>query len=156
MSENLFSSDNKGNSTKYVENWDKIFGKKRMKLFSYGTLMSGQSRNSTMTSLGGKKLKNVEVEDLRLYGNSDHPTVRKEDGHIVLGEIWEFERSEDEILSRLDRIEGYPSYYGREKIEIEGDSVWVYIMTDGAFNFQIENKSMLPIENGNWKDKRNG
>lgn len=153
MSENLFNSAHKHNSDKYVENWTKIFRKeKKMKLFSYGTLMKGQSRSFIMRSLNGKKLIDTEIKGFRLYANDDHPTVRKENGHSVLGEVWEFDLEKEKVLDQLDMIEGYPDYYDREEITINGEYIWVYIMTDMAFQQQQNMGKIYPLEGGNWKD----
>ncbi len=154
MAENLYNSAHKANSDKYRDNWDKIFGKKKMMLFSYGTLMSDQSRNTSMTRLGGKKLIEARVNGFGLYANSDHPTVRKEEGSWVLGEIWEFDIDEEDVLAQLDMIEGYPSYYGREKMVIGEDEVWVYIMTDEAFESQLESEAIKKIKSGDWKNPK--
>ncbi len=152
MAENLFSAAHKHNSNEYIENWDNIFRERKIKIFSYGTLMSGQSRNGFMGAVKGKKLIDVEVKGLRLYANYDHPTIRKEKGYSVKGELWEFGLEEEEVLDFLDRIEGYPDYYGRKKITVGNESAWVYIMTDMAFEQQLRAKDIAPIESGDWKN----
>lgn len=154
MSENLFNTTNKHNSGKYVKNWPNIFGEKKTRIFSYGTLMSGCSRHHIMKSLKGKKVLDVDIKDFRLYANTDHPTVRKEKGYSVIGEVWEFNLSSDEVLRSLDRIEGYPNYYGREEITVGNERAWVYIMTDEAFYQQLEAERIMPIESGNWRDPK--
>ncbi len=152
MAENLFSAAHKHNSNEYIENWDNIFRERKIKIFSYGTLMSSCSRNFIMKQLKGKKLLDTEIEGFRLYANYDHPTIRKEKGYSVKGELWEFGLSGDEILRSLDLIEGYPDYYGREKITVGNECTWVYIMTDMAFEQQLRAKDIVPIESGDWKN----
>jgi len=155
MAENLFNSAHKHNSDKYVERWPKIFGRKEeetMKIFSYGTLMSGMTRNFIMTDAGGKKTKDASLDGYRLYANRDHPTMREEEGHSVVGELWEFDPAKkDKVIGYLDTIEGYPSYYTRKEIKIDGEDVLIYIMTDMAFDAQVKMNEMNPVDSGDWK-----
>lgn len=155
MGENMFNSAHKHNSNKYREEYERIFRKegKEMRIFSYGTLMSGMTRNYIMEDTGGKKTKDASLDGYRLYANIDHPTMREEEGYSVMGELWEFDPStRDRVIERLDRIEGYPDYYTRKEISIDGEEVLIYIMTDMAFDAQIGIGDMKPVDSGDWKD----
>lgn len=154
MAENLFNSAHKHNSNKYTENYEKIFGKgeKKLKIFSYGTLMSGMTRNFIMKEVGGKKTKEASLDGYRLYANIDHPTMREEEGYSVVGELWEFASATREpVIDYLDRIEGYPDYYTRKEIKIDGEEVLIYIMTDMAFDAQVRMGTLEPVDSGDWK-----
>ena len=46
----------------------------------------------------------------------------------VQGEVYEID---EELLSDLDRIEGYPSLYTREEIDTPYGKAWIYIYNTG-------------------------
>lgn len=155
MVENLFSPAHKHNSKKYINNWPNIFRKEEygMRVFVYGTLMSGEPRNVWMAAgLRGKKVCAAELNDFRLYANMDHPTVREEKGCSVKGELWKFDQEEEEVLGQLDMVEGYPDYYIRKKVTVDNGKAWVYIMSDLAFAQQQKMGIIKPIEGGDWRD----
>lgn len=155
MVENLFNSAHKHNSNKYRENYERIFREeeKKMKIFSYGTLMSGMTRNFIMKDVGGKKIKDAVLDGYRLYANIDHPTMREEDGYSVIGELWGFDPDRrDAAIRYLDTIEGYPDYYTRKEITIDREKVLIYIMTDMAFNAQVDMGDLKPVDSGDWRE----
>jgi len=54
-----------------------------------------------------------------------HATVRPDVGSQVAGALWEIT---PECEDSLDRFEGYPSYYRKHHIEIDGEPVMLYLM----------------------------
>jgi gamma-glutamylcyclotransferase (GGCT)/AIG2-like uncharacterized protein YtfP len=85
------------------------------KVFVYGSLKKGFGNHSLLT-------------DSHYLG--PYPGVVSGEG-IIHGELYEVD---DTTFSRLDRLEGYPSFYGREEtpINIGEDQViaWMYTLPD--------------------------
>jgi len=75
---------------------------------------------------GTAELKNFEL----LFRN--HATVEPREGAAVPVAVWEIQPEDEQ---RLDWYEGYPSYYGKEMVEVEMESgavsAMVYTMNPG-------------------------
>jgi gamma-glutamylcyclotransferase (GGCT)/AIG2-like uncharacterized protein YtfP len=113
-----------------------------MRLFVYGTLKRGFSRNSVLKNCEGN------VDFLMFPGKmlslGAFPALVKYDA--VLSKIWgETYEIDTQILLLVDRIEGYPDLYTREqRTTREGHLAWVYF-----FN-QEPPASATVIETGAW------
>lgn len=80
------------------------------KIFVYGTLKTGQPRNSFLTKYGCEKIEGVAtVKGTMFYSGAGFPQLHLEDlsGGIVCGELWKIkEEYHDKLVKELDRIEG--------------------------------------------------
>lgn len=86
------------------------------KVFVYGTLKSGYGNNRILEGavLLGRGYSKYKYE---MYCNGSFPYVIPGDKKLsVLGEVWEVN---DKTLERLDWLEGHPTHYKREVIEVQ-------------------------------------
>jgi gamma-glutamylcyclotransferase (GGCT)/AIG2-like uncharacterized protein YtfP len=88
------------------------------KVFVYGTLKTGQPNNYILKERGAKCLGVfATVDRLVMVDLGAYPACYRdaEKGGAVVGEVWE---CDDEILADLDHLEGHPTFYRRETIEV--------------------------------------
>lgn len=86
-----------------------------MKVFVYGTLKKGQCRAHVMNGkfLGETKtLPKYRLNHLRAFPG----LTREENGKAIIGELWEID---EDCLELLDHIEGHPTFFRREEVELE-------------------------------------
>lgn len=81
-----------------------------IKLFVYGTLKSGFYNNTLLDQVGGTKLYNAILKDMKLVDLGSFPGMVESEGDVVLGEIWEIESG---AISIFDKLEGHPLLYQR-------------------------------------------
>lgn len=119
-------------------------------LFVYGTLMSDGCRNS---AIGDQKFvrKATTKTGYQLLDLGSFPgIVRVEnDGRQIAGELWEIDTSR---LGVLDRIEGAPTLYRMETVDIEGEEAAVYSY---FFKLRAKNQNAPVLESNRWDNKRN-
>lgn len=85
----------------------------KSKLFVYGTLKRGYGNHHILE--GSTYLGNYELEGSTLIDLGAYPGLipAEDDVHdVVLGELYEID---DDLLPRLDRLEGVPWLYTRER-----------------------------------------
>ena len=121
----------------------------RKLVFVYGSLLSG-GNGSKEGALGNHRV----IEDAKFLGEhatepeytllnlGAFPGVTENGTTKIRGEVYEIT---DAIFARLDRLEGYPSFYGRKKIATEFGKAWIYLLPDsGYLNHTV-------VEDGNWR-----
>ena len=94
-------------------------------VFVYGTLRKGQGNNSLLSN--SKFIDEVVTEEnLSLFVSGLPYMIKREGGRGVIGELYAVN---EETLSALDRLEGHPTFYKRERIKLRDgvDEVWAYI-----------------------------
>jgi gamma-glutamylaminecyclotransferase len=111
------------------------------KLFVYGTLRQGKSRQAFLKDskfLGKKKtLPKYNMVSLRAF-----PGLLEEGDQKIVGEVYEVN---DDTLWVVDRIEGHPSFYERKPIEIKGmKDVQAYFLPRDKYG------AMPLVESGDW------
>ena len=120
-------------------------------VFVYGTLKSGQYNNRVMTLGGNAKLLYGQAEVRgRLYDLGPFPAMTQEGGKSVKGEVWVVD---DDVLERLDHLEGHPQFYKRvqEPLLYSPDfKVWVYVMPKD----RLAHRQATPLPDGIWPNKR--
>ena len=114
------------------------------KLFVYGTLKNGYSRNSVLEEskfIGEYITKpNFTMVDLGFF-----PGLIEVGNSSITGELYEVT---DEILEYCDRIEGHPTFYFRKKILLKNDQiVWSYVLDYKTY------ESKPVIVSGVWNKK---
>lgn len=95
----------------------------------YGTLRKSEQRWGAMTEdefCGQSTL----PSEFALYNLGSFPCVSKVQEAVdnpVICEV--FQISQDKLENTLDRIEGYPGFYNREQVDVEGyGACWVYTL----------------------------
>lgn len=94
-----------------------------MKLLVYGTLKRGYSNH---VILGDSELLGITTitSDLYLVDLGPFPAaIPGPDMYNIIGEVYEID---DETLARCDRLEGYPYFYNRSRVETEFGEAWIY------------------------------
>ena len=110
-------------------------------VFVYGSLKRGFGNNVVLH--GAEFLQEaVTPPKYTMISLGAFPGVKLEGNTAIHGEVW---RVNEEQLERLDRLEGYPSFYNREKIDIPGLSVdpWMYYLDRDYGDEQV-------IDSGVW------
>lgn len=101
------------------------------RLFTYGTLKTGQSRNHILTDIRST-LENpyaiLEGYTLLATGNparlTGFPGAIPDEGSCIHGEIWNIPET---LIPYLDRIEGHPNFYRRTVLP---DGMLIYVLVD--------------------------
>lgn len=118
-----------------------------MKVFVYGTLLSGFGNNRLLVD--SKYLGQEIIEGFEMYSLGGFPAITPGKGRI-LGEVYEVD---EKTMTRLDGLEGYPNFYNRMKIDINNntDEAWVYFM-DNPHRFRGGSTPL--VVSGSWKTYR--
>jgi len=102
-----------------------------MKIFVYGTLKRNQGNNSLLVQCGADFLTSARTKNPRKLVVDGLPYLNRpeiEGGVYVKGEIWEVP---EEMIWRVDMLEGHPDWYEREEDYFEDElgntwKAWVY------------------------------
>lgn len=117
------------------------------KVFVYGTLLRGQSNHillESATYLGRTKTS----AGYSMFAGNHYPAVIHEGFAEIHGEVYEVTA---EQLTRLDALEGYPDYYGRESVELaNGMTALLYLMSPERMQGLVANASWSRVEGGDW------
>ena len=109
-----------------------------VKMFVYGTLLSGQGNNRFLT--GSNLLGESSVKGFNMVSLGAFPACIPSDGDgVVFGEVWEVDK---DTLSNIDRLEGHPHFYHREVVQTDFGDAYMYIQ-DGRDKGD-------PIPGGSW------
>lgn len=97
-----------------------------MYLFTYGTLMEGESRAGIMEQLGFEKIGECDAKGFLLfhfwYGKYPIILKSKNKDDVVKGELYKSTLPEEyntELLSILDKVEGEGDMYYRQNINVK-------------------------------------
>lgn len=104
------------------------------RVFVYGTLKSGgEMRGLDMFGDGADIVGKAQTvyPDYDMLDLGAFPGVLKNGTYKIQGEVWEVD---DEVLAELDRIEGYPAFYNREKTLTTLDKAWMYYLNRDAIS----------------------
>jgi len=108
------------------------------KVFVYGTLKKGYPNSYLLENsklLGSFKTKPV----FTMYSLGAFPAISLVGETSISGEVYSVD---EDTFSRLDRLEGYPSFYNRAKIDTEFGEAWVYFLED--------REGVTKVESGEW------
>ena len=113
-----------------------------MRVFVYGTLMRGEANHRLLRGsqfVGAAKT----VRGFCLFDHGPFPAmVRMGDG-VVSGEVFEIREG---VLGALDRLEGYPTLYGRELIDLDDGSQAIAYVQNGE---RVRGRPR--IDGGDWR-----
>jgi gamma-glutamylcyclotransferase (GGCT)/AIG2-like uncharacterized protein YtfP len=117
------------------------------RVFVYGTLRAGESRNEILTVEPNRFAGPASVDGAELFSLGSFPAmVLGRDGSVV-GEVYEVDAR---TLQLLDRIEGVPRLYQRTEVELTGGGrAWAYTMAKRPGNAER-------IEGGDWVEFQKG
>jgi gamma-glutamylcyclotransferase (GGCT)/AIG2-like uncharacterized protein YtfP len=88
-----------------------------VKVFVYGTLKRGDTREGAMSAYGGKFLREATLPRHTLYNVGAFPAaVPSQDDHHVIGELFEIP---PKSVTYLDSIEGHPFLYKRTTVTLD-------------------------------------
>ena len=130
-----------------------------MYLFTYGTLMEGESRAGIMEQLGFEKIGECDAEGFLLfhfwYGKYPIILKSKSKDDVVKGELYKSTLPKEyntELLSILDKVEGEGDMYYRQNINVKYNgqtynpyiyvgnyTVWGDLIKDGTISPLINN-----------------
>ena len=121
----------------------------RSLVFVYGSLLSGgagqkEGAFGNHRVIEGAKFLGEHVTEpiFTMISLSAFPGVIENGNTQIIGEIYEIT---DEIFARLDRLEGYPVFYGRQQIATAYGHAWIYLLPSTY-------KGTHPIvPNGDWR-----
>jgi len=110
------------------------------KLFVYGSLLSGLHNHrllETSTMLGAWTTEPLfELVDLGSY-----PAVLEDGTTAIRGEVYEVT---DDVYADVERLEGYPSYYGRITLDSPYGEVEMYTLSNAG--------TRESVEHGDWRE----
>ena len=105
---------------------------RRVRVFVYGTLMTGQANHRVLAELDAVRLGEARtVASRTLVDLGPYPALlpaspdRDADRGRVVGELFEVAEAALEVL---DVFEGCPDLYVRERIALEGSEAWTYAL----------------------------
>jgi len=108
-------------------------------VFVYGTLKRGHGNHRL---LQGCRIWKAKAEGIDLHDGRAFPFAKR-GSHVTHGELYEVP---DDVLERLDHLEGHPHFYRRERTTIlVGDkqvNAWIYLCPEA--------KKHPLIESGEW------
>jgi gamma-glutamylaminecyclotransferase len=145
-------------------------------VFVYGTLMDGYGNNRLLQN-GNAKLVGKAITQpsfvMLASGLNGIPFVadvkEEREGHPsnywlenasqIHGEVW---RCDTDTLKTLDRLEGHPDWYKRERVKVDFISnnntapleVWIYLMPMSESEFKSVNSYPILVRNGNFRTIR--
>ena len=106
----------------------------------YGSLRQGMGNHRLLE--GSKFLGQDVIEGFVMYSLGAFPCVKSvwpdPDNSIVV-EVYEVD---DDTFARLDRLEGYPSFYDRRKTDTKFGDAWIYTIE--------ERTSGIRVDHGDW------
>lgn len=111
------------------------------KVFVYGTLKKHHPNHRLLQAGSAVFLgPHVTAPVFKMVSCGGYPGVLEGGSTTIHGEVYEV----DEItMSRLDSLEGYPTYYNRKQIDTSHGKAWIYII-----NEDFRNNPEVP--NGIW------
>jgi gamma-glutamylcyclotransferase (GGCT)/AIG2-like uncharacterized protein YtfP len=116
-----------------------------MKVFAYGTLMSGENNHR---QLRGARLLAVRRTEPRytLVSLGAYPALLDGGTTSITGEVYDVD---DDLLRALDRFEGVPTLYRRERIHLLGGE-----LVEGYVLARPRAKRYPLITSGDWREYR--
>lgn len=106
-------------------------------VFVYGTLKQGHGNHQHfLESSSGVNFLGSYVTPSRytMYALGGFPGVREGGTTPITGEVYQIPEN---VFKRLDRLEGYPSFYGRKKIPTKFGEAWIYLVSEEYVNDHI-------------------
>jgi gamma-glutamylaminecyclotransferase len=108
----------------------------------YGTLREGFNNNKYYLN-GCKKVKTSKTDELfTMYSNGGFPIISPNGPKPTNIVVDLYEIDNEDTIKNIDALEGYPGWYDKMDVTVEGEKVPIYFM---------DNVNNLPIvESGDW------
>ena len=121
----------------------------RQKVFVYGTLMSGEGNHRLLDHNGARLLgPAVTAPSFDLVSLGGFPAMFADGDTAIAGELYEVDAA---TLEDLDRLEGHPRFYRRQRIALaDGARVEAYVLPRDSFAAE----RATPIASGDWRTVR--
>ncbi|OMJ74282.1 hypothetical protein SteCoe_26838 [Stentor coeruleus] len=111
------------------------------RILVYGSLRQGLwAHDIFLQGLEKKDLITVHGFDLYRNNGDNYPFIVKGNGFLIT-EMYEVN---DEIMQALDKFEGCPNMYTREKVHVQGGFAWIYVYGEEP------NARSIRIDCGDW------
>lgn len=118
---------------------------KRNSIFVYGTLLQGES-NSTLLRGAEFVGKSKTKPEFELVDFGPYPAMIPDGNTAIKGEVYLVDNLQ---LARIDRLEGYPGFYRRVKIELhDGTPVYAYLLS------RAQVTGLPTIPSGDWQNRQ--
>jgi gamma-glutamylcyclotransferase (GGCT)/AIG2-like uncharacterized protein YtfP len=111
------------------------------KVAVYGSLRQGFGNNRW---LADSKYLTTEVTspDYEMYSLGGFPFIMPDGKTAITIEVYEVD---EQVMNRLDQLEGYPTFYDRKQIETTQGDAWIYFMYSRYRGAEL-------VESGDWKE----
>jgi gamma-glutamylaminecyclotransferase len=115
-----------------------------MKVFVYGSLMSGQGNHRLLASARFVRAAHTEAA-FTLVSLGAFPAMIAGGATSVRGELYEVD---DATLAALDQLEGHPRFYRRELVSLrDDDRAFAYVLASGS------DRRHDVIDSGDWRER---
>lgn len=116
-------------------------------LFVYGTLLAGEGNHGLLDSPSTTALgpfTSPPIFDMLDLGS--FPGVIKEGNTPIKGELYEVDVP---VWERVERLEGYPSFYGRTTFPTPNGEAHIYVLDRGKYGHDPDRI----IASGDWRNR---
>jgi len=115
------------------------------RVFVYGTLKRGHGNHRLLEGGGARYAGDAQVAGT-MHDYGAFPAVSLSGRGTIHGEVYEVT---NETLSRLDRLEGTPTFYQRTRVRMStGMEAWIYVMNSD----RLADTRRVP--SGRWESRR--
>ena len=119
--------------------------------FVYGSLLGPTNRTTGEGALGNHRViadakflgEHITDDKYTMISLGGFPGVLENGKTAIKGEVYEVT---DDIFASLDRLEGYPSFYGRKQIDTVYGKAWIYLLPESYLSYSR-------VLSGNWRTK---
>lgn len=114
-------------------------------LIVYGSLMTGLHNHKLLEVDGVTKISDISLKsNFKMVSLGSYPAlIDSKNKNPINGELYEIPVS---LIPALDRLEGHPNFYKREKIETKHGEAYIYILKDMYYA-----TSARVVKNGDWR-----
>jgi gamma-glutamylaminecyclotransferase len=115
------------------------------RVFVYGSLLAGEPNHR---ALEGARFVGVAQTEPRysLHDLGAYPALVADGTHAIVGELYDVD---DEVLARLDRLEGHPEFYRRDHITLaDGSDAETYFLP------HAQAAGTPRVTHGDWRKRR--
>lgn len=117
------------------------------RVFVYGSLMRGFGNHALINNQSFVSKASVQEFDLYTLGGFPAAVLSDRGDVHIHGEVFEVD---DTALARMDRLEGHPTFYKREEVEVWVDSLNGYLPVF-MYVYQGDVSTKEHIPSGCWR-----
>lgn len=112
----------------------------------YGSLRKGMGNHGLLDNDESVLLSTEQIPGFEMYSYGAYPFIRPADTEQPITiEVYAVSSS---VMQRLDRLEGYPSFYNRKLVQTSKGQAWIYFIDQPGNN--------RPVQHGDWVKYRTG